>query len=463
MTCGFSKFLRSAGVRLALGYAGLFGASALVLVVVLWSGTVGLLDGQADAAIKADALGLAERWRDGGLPALIGTIEERLAGNIDNEAIYLVIDSKGKSVSGNLASWPAEVAEAGPIYEGQVSRRGKESLARLHRFELPGGYSLLVGRDVQSRAALRDLLTHTLGWALLLIGALSVLGGFVVQRLFRRMLSHVSDTAAAISAGDLSPRVRVSGRGDELDRLATVINDMLERIGRLMDGVRQVSNAIAHDLRTPITRARARLEDAAEHAEGPEELRGAVQRAMDDLDGITAIFQALLRISEIEAGARRSAFAELDVAPLLHDLVDLYGPVAEERGVALTLAVEGALPVWGDRELVQQAVANLVDNALKFSETGGAVRLTGVREGGAVRVAVADQGPGIPAEDVARATERFFRGETARHTPGFGLGLTLVRAVAHLHGGGLELTDGGPGLIAALLLPLGEGGVAARV
>lgn len=213
MTGAFSKFLRSAGVRLALGYAGLFGASALVLVVVLWSGTVGLLDGQADAAIKADALGLAERWRDGGLPGLIGTIEERLAGNIDNEAIYLVIDPKGKSVTGNLASWPSEVAEAGPIYEGQVFRRGKESLARLHRFELPGGYSLLVGRDVQSRAALRDLLTHTLGWALLLIGALSVLGGFVVQRLFRRMLSHVSETAAAISAGDLSPRVRVSGRG----------------------------------------------------------------------------------------------------------------------------------------------------------------------------------------------------------------------------------------------------------
>ena len=272
-------FLLSAGIRLALGYTGLFGVSALVLVFVLWSATIHLLNGQVDAAIQADALGLSERWQDGGAPALLQTIDERLAGNIDDDALYLLINARGERVAGNLQAWPDAVSKAGPIYELKITRHGAPSLARLHRYALPAGYSLLVGRDVAPRAALRDLLAQTLAWALLLIVLLSLGGGFLVQRMFRRMLSHVSATAAAISAGDLSPRVRLSGRGDEFDRLAETINDMLDRIGRLMDGVREVSNAIAHDLRTPITRARARLEDAAAHATTTEELRANVQRA----------------------------------------------------------------------------------------------------------------------------------------------------------------------------------------
>lgn len=450
---GLLAFLRSAGVRLALGYAAFFGFSALVLVVVLWSATLRLLNGQVDAAITADAIGLSEQWQQGGARALLHTIDERLSGNVDDDAIYLVTDQRGRPVTGNLAVWPAQVTDAGPIYELRVRRHGVESLARLHRFALPGDYSLLVGRDVQSRAALRDLLRDTLVWALLLVGVLSVAGGMLVHRVFRRMLAHVSETAAAISAGDLSPRVRVSGRGDEFDRLAETINDMLDRIGRLMDGVRQVSNSIAHDLRTPITRARARLEDAAEHATDAAELRSAVLRAVADLDAITSVFQALLRISEIEAGARRSAFTALDIGPLLEDLAELYTAVAEERGLQLGLVTAGPLPLSADRELVQQAVANLLDNALKFSPAGSRVELRGERIGAAIQITVRDQGPGIPAQDVARATERFFRGESARSTPGFGLGLTLVRAVAQLHGGNLTLAPGEPGLRAVLTLP----------
>ena len=451
-------FFRSAGVRLGLGYASLFGISALVLVVVLWSATMRLLNGQVDAAIQADALGLAERWQDGGARALLSTINERLAANLDPEAIYLVIDGAGRTVTGNLTAWPAGVAETGPVYELPVRRRGTESLARLHRFALPAGYSLLVGRDVASRAALRELLARTLAWALLLIAALSVGGAVVVQRLFRRMLHHVSETAAAISAGDLSPRVRLSGRGDEFDRLAETINDMLDRIGRLMDGVRQVSNAIAHDLRTPITRARARLEHAAEHSSSEDALRGEMRRAVEDLDGITTVFQALLRISEIEAGARRSAFTTFDLAPLLRDVGELYGVAAEERGLRLDVRLDGPLPTRGDRALVQQAAANLLDNALKFSPPGGTVLLRGARGAAGVRVEVVDQGPGILPPDLARASERFFRGERARSTPGFGLGLTLVRAVAQLHGGELSLEASAPGLRAGFGLPPGGDG-----
>ncbi len=361
------------------------------------------------------------------------------------------------------------------------------------------------------------------------MAVLGVVGAMVVRSLFRRMLANVSATTSAIAGGDLAQRVRLSGRGDEFDRLAGTINDMLDRIARLMDGVRQVSNAIAHDLRTPITRARARLEDAAGNARSDVELRAAVERAVADLDGVTAVFQALLRIAEIEAGARRSAFATLDLGPLLEDLAELYGALAEEGGVRLHLQLPpGPLPMLGDRELLQQAVANLLDNAVKFSPPGGTVSLSveampasagrasrpgraqepgdgvpavpprvptlrqeamepdgaraalpvpgrggvfvttpvgagpagaapsspsrGARRGG-VLVVVSDGGAGIPVEDRPRAPERFFRGEAARHTPGSGLGLALVQAVAQLHGGALRLEDARPGLRAVLALP----------
>lgn len=452
---------RSAGVRLALGYALLFSVSTMALVFVLWTATLGLLNAQVDAAIEADAQGLAERWQDGGARALLSTIEERLAGNVDDSAIYLLLDPAGQPVIGNLRDWPSQVTGTSLTYELRVRRAGRESLARLHRFALPGGYTLLVGRDVQSRAALRTLLARTLGSTLLGILALGLGGAIVVQRLFQRMLSHVSATAAAISGGDLSRRVRLSGRGDEFDRLAETINDMLDRISRLMDGVREVSNAIAHDLRTPITRARARLEDAVAHAPDAETLRAEAQQAIADLDAITAVFQALLRISEIEAGARRSAFTRLDLAPLLRDLADLYEAVAEERGLTLVTDLDPSLPTQGDRALIQQAITNLLDNALKFSPPGGTVILRGRRSGNSLRLSVSDEGPGIPPGDVERATERFFRGEAARNTPGFGLGLTLVRAVAQLHGGTLALGqsrpgEAAPGLQATLIMPAAE-------
>jgi signal transduction histidine kinase len=267
------------------------------------------------------------------------------------------------------------------------------------------------------------------------------------------MVAEVSATADAIAGGDLTPRVRRSGRGDEFDRMAESINTMLERIARLMDGVRQVSNAIAHDLRTPITRARARLEDAASHAQNDTELRAAVERAVADLDGVTAVFQALMRIAEIEVGARRSAFADVDLGPLLADLAELYGAVAEDHGLILELVVPDTLTILGDRDMLQQAVSNLLDNAIKFSPAGGVIRLEAAQMERHVRISVADRGPGIPEADRARAAERFFRGEQARSTPGYGLGLALVQAVASLHEGSLVLADAAPGLRATISLP----------
>ena len=447
------RILRSAGLRFAAIYAALLTASAAALVLFLWWATAGLLDRQTEAAITADAQDLADRFQNGGVPALILTIDDRLAQNVEDDAIYLLTDPSMHRLAGNLDQWPQTASGSGPWHELAIERAGARTMALVQAYALPGGLHLLIGRDVQVRAQLRSLLTHALLWALLVVLAMASIGAVIVRTLFRRRLASISTTAEAIAAGDFARRVQLSGRGDEFDQLAQTINDMLDRIGRLMAGVRDVSNAIAHDLRTPITRARARLEDAALHARTADELRAAIERATADLDGIVAVFQALLRIAEIEAGSRRSAFARLDLAPLLADVAELYGAVAEEKGVRVSVQLPGHLPVDGDRELIQQAIANLLDNAVKFSPPGREVRLAASAMTGAVQVAVADQGPGIPPADRKRATERFYRGESARNTPGAGLGLALVQAVAQLHGGALALEDASPGLRAILTLP----------
>jgi signal transduction histidine kinase len=267
------------------------------------------------------------------------------------------------------------------------------------------------------------------------------------------MIQDIAATTRAISRGDLTRRVPKTGDGDEFDELAEIINDMLDRITRLMDGVREVSNSIAHDLRTPITRARTRLEDAAIHASSPDELKTAIERATDDLDGVVAVFQALLRIAEIEAGARRAAFAKIDLAPLLEDIDDLYHAVAEERGLTLRTTIARPLLLLGDRELIQQAVTNLLENALKFSPPGSVIVFRAVLAGNIIEITVADHGPGISEGDRLRATERFFRAESARSTTGSGLGLALVSAVAQLHNGTLTLSDNHPGLRTLIALP----------
>lgn len=342
------SLLRSAGVRFAIVYAVLLTLSATALAIFLWWETAGLLDRQSEAAIRADAQGLVERWEEGGLPPLVLTIDDRLAQNVDDDAIYLVVDSKLRRISGNLDHWPDIVTTANTWHELPVQRAGVRSLARVQSFDLLGGYRLLVGRDVKARAQLRSLLTDALLYSLAVVIGLGVIGAVVVRNLLRRTLANVSATATAIAAGDLTQRVKLSGRGDEFDQLSDTINVMLDRITRLMDGVRQVSNAIAHDLRTPITRARTRLEDAALHATSADELHAAIERATGDLDDIVGVFQALLRISEIEAGARRSAFEQIDACSLLTDIDELYSAVLEERGMRLELTMAPALPCYGN-------------------------------------------------------------------------------------------------------------------
>ena len=447
---------RSAGVRFGFAYAILFGFSTIAVVAFVWWLTAGELERQTAADIDRDwQKYLVPAFVAGGLEGLKDAIAERVDANTEDDAFYLLVDRQLRWQAGNLTKWPASVTgETSPI-NLQLERWGQTVPVRMSYFPLAEGSHLLIGRNVRLQAMLWSKLVDAVPWTVAIMALLGVIGAVTVRRLFVSMLADVSATASSITAGDLASRVPVAGRGDEFDQLAETINDMLDRISRLMDGVREVSNAIAHDLRTPIARARARLEDAARAGESEAELRAAIERAVADLDGVTSVFHALLRIAEIEAGARRSAFTSVDLSPLLRDMGELYEAAAEAAGQSLVLDLPGTLRIFGDRDMLQQAVANLLDNAIKFSPSGSAVRVTaGVGPNrSSLWIAVSDEGPGIPEQDRGRATERFFRGESARHAPGSGLGLALVQAVAGLHGGTLRLEDNAPGLRAVMVLP----------
>ena len=440
---------RSAGFRFAVLFAVLFATAALVLVGALWLVTAGTLDRQTDMAIRSDALALVERFREGGTTSLVEAIEERLAVDVENDSIYLLVTADtDRRLAGNLNRWPVAWEPTENWFRTRVVHDGAETEARLHKIELPE-LRLLIGRDDTERRRLQQLLTEGVLSTSGIAVTLAFLGAWLMRRAMQARMRPAFATAAAIAGGDLSSRVALTGRDDEFDRLAATMNTMLDRIGTLMDGVRGVSDAIAHDLRTPIARARAKLEDALASAGRPATpegaaLRAAVERGIADLDGIARIFRALLRIAEAEAGARRAAFATFDLVPVLADAGEIYEAAAEARGQRLTTELPEKLELSGDRDLLLQAVANLLDNAIKFTPPGGEVRLSATATADGIEVAVEDDGPGMPPTDRGKAGRRFFRADEARATPGSGLGLALVQAVAGLHAGELVLEDADP-------------------
>ncbi|MDB5370242.1 MAG: Two component system histidine kinase [Roseomonas sp.] len=454
------RLLSSAGFRFALLFATLFLLAGLAFTGVLWWGTAGALDRQIDAAIRADAVALAERWRDAGDAAVSDAIGERLALDAEDQTVYLLTAPDGQRLAGNLEQLPDGFRPDVQWYGIALERDGISGEARLFVLRLSDGSSLAVGRDIGEKVRLRALLTEGLAWSAGVAIFFAFAGAWLLRRALEARLAPAAATAALIAGGDLSPRVPLSGHEDEFDRLGQSMNTMLDRIAHLMEGVRGVSDAIAHDLRTPIARARSRLEEALDAADDPAALKGALERGIADLDNVTRVFQAVLRIAEVEAGARRAAFAPLDLVPLLVDAADLYGATAEEKGQALHTAWPATLPLTGDRDLLLQAVANLLDNAVKFTPPGGAISLEASWQEDAVLVRVSDEGPGLSQEDRSRVGERFFRADMARATPGSGLGLSLVRAVVQLHGGTLWFEDGQPdeggdrpGLAVCLRLP----------
>ena len=337
----------------------------------------------------------------------------------------------------------------------------RPALARV--FELPGGFRLLVGRDLEERDRLHHIVATAGRWSIALVVVLGIAGGAFVSRRVLNRVDAMTHTAQTIMAGDLSGRLPVGTSGDELDRLASNLNVMLERIEALMRGLKEVSDNVAHDLKTPLTRLRNRCEQALRTANDEAGYRRALESTIEESEGLIRTFDALLMIARAESGEARHNMSEFDAADIAHDVCELYEPLAEDKGLALRLETAPA-PVKANRELVSQALANLLDNAIKYAGDGpanGAPAEIVVRAGSVgdhIELAVCDPGPGIPPPDRARAVERFVRLEASRSQPGLGLGLSLASAVARLHGGELKLEDNAPGLRAVIELPRASAG-----
>ncbi len=449
------RVLRSSSVRFALGYAGLFIASSLLLVGLLWWRTAGYLDRETDAVILSDTRAIGDRLRDFGLSGAVTTIRERSGTNGDKNAIYLLVNPAFEPLAGNLNAWPSEIGYTTGWYHAGMMRGGQPRATRLLNVSLSGGFHLVVGRDVEDRMQVRALIVNGLAWATAAALVIAALGGIFARRALQARVEVIGRTAAAIVQGDLGQRVPEGGSDDEFDQLSRTINQMLEQIQRLIEGVRNVSNAVAHDLRTPLAEARARLEDVLGQRPSPDVVFAEIGETLGDIDRLIEMSNALLRLAEIDSGVRRSGFRQVPLAEIVTEVAELYQPAAEAKGIEFNVEAPGGLTVNGDPFLLAQAVGNLVDNAIKYAPSGGhvAVRLKHSAEA-EIAIAVSDDGPGIPDAKKQHVTERFYRGDSSRGKAGVGLGLSLVASVAGLHGGTLVLADNHPGLTALLLLPM---------
>lgn len=449
-----TRVLNTSAFRLAAIYFALFATSVLALLAFIYFSTADFVEHQTEETIDAEIRGLAEQYRERGLAGLITLIEERVASarrtpsHID-DTLYLITDPLLRPLAGNLEKWP-DAAERGNGWIGfpvEDTRNGaiQKDDARASVIVLPGNFHLLVGRDLREARLFRERITQTLAWAALITLGLGVAGGLLMTHNMLRKVDAVNRTSAGIIHGDLSQRVPLSGSGDEFDQLAQNLNAMLDQIEQLMAGMRQVTDNIAHDLRTPLARLRARLEVTLIEKPDASRYADALRETIAEADNLLGTFNALLSIAEVEAGSRREGLVVVDLAEIARNVAELYEPVADEKGLALKLDIADSLQVRGDRHLLSQALANLLDNALKYTPEGY-VALSAIANGEMARVEVADSGPGVPAERREAVFDRFVRLERSRSTPGNGLGLSLVRAVAKLHDGAVWLEDNQPGL-----------------
>jgi signal transduction histidine kinase len=443
----------SIATRLALGNGALLVALILVTSGVFYFGTVGVLDRSIDAKIDSISNRLLSTYGTQPVADLVREINWELTDGIDSDTeIFLVTSPSGQRVVGNLSQWPTANTPMGRLLNREVIRDGRASSARLIVRPLPRGGLLYVGRDLSEQRSIRALVWHALEVAAAVSLLLVVVGAWLFRHQLERRISGIRLTAREIEAGNLDRRIAVTG-DDEFARLAVDINRMLERIEQLMNGVRHVSNAIAHDLRTPLGRVRARLDEALRRETASSGLADAARTAIEGIDDLILLFDKLLQIAEAESGMRAEAFELIDLNRIVHDMGELYDAAAEERRVRLSVWEDS--PVWtrGDRDLLASAVASLIDNAIKYSGPGSRVELTARSEAERVCIVVQDDGPGVPPSELPRLTERFYRVDRARGQPGNGLGLAIVSAIATLHGGELQLVNTKPGLRASILVP----------
>jgi signal transduction histidine kinase len=464
----FGKLIRTTAFRLTLVYLFLFALFAASLLGFFAWNTRHLITEQITATVNAETGEVSDIFARRGLRGLVLTIENRALRPGAN--LYLVTTPAGQAVAGNVGSLsPGVMATTGwseTAYRRLDDQDSTNHFALVKVTELSSGFRLLIGHDLEERRRLFGIVAHAAQWSVLIVVVLGLGGGIFVARRVLRRIDAMTGTTQRIMAGDLSGRLPVGRSGDELDRLARNLNAMLERIEALMMGLKEVSDNIAHDLKTPLTRLRNRAEEALAKSRTEVEYRSALERTIEESDGLIRTFNALLMIARAESGQARGNMDDFDGADVARGIHELYEPLAEDDGMTLRVKVESA-PLHGNRELISQALANLVENAIKYGKPDGTVQplapaaevdrkeiiIEAKRVGDRVLLSVTDHGPGIPVADRKHAVERFVRLEASRTLPGSGLGLSLASAVATLHGGDLRLDDAHPGLIATLAIP----------
>ena len=458
-----AKLLRTTAFRLTLVYLLVFALFAAFLLGYFALNTRRMINDQIVRTVDSEIVDLTNIFERAGLRGLIIAVDTR-SGN-PGSSLYLVTTVSGDGLAGNVGSLEPSVIERTGWIETAYRRieqpDSAEHMALVRVVRLPGGFRLLVGRDLEERERLFRIVATAGRWSVAIVAVLGLAGGFFVSRRVLRRIEAMSDKAQTIMAGDLTGRLPIAGTGDELDRLAANLNAMLERIEALMHGLKEVSDNVAHDLRTPLTRLRNRCEAALRAAKSDRDYRDAIEATIEESDGLIRVFDALLMIARAESGEPRAGMTAFDAAEIARDVSELYEPVADENGLALRVEAATPAPVKGNRELIGQALANLLDNAIKYAGAtthradgvAAEIVVTAQAKGDQIMLGIGDRGPGIPAAERARAVERFVRLGQSRTEPGSGLGLSLASAVARLHGGELRLEDNAPGLKALLILP----------
>ncbi|HWX56983.1 HAMP domain-containing sensor histidine kinase [Bradyrhizobium sp.] len=464
----FGKLIRTTAFRLTLVYLFLFALFAASLLGYFAWNTRRLITEQITATVNAETGEISEIYARRGLHGLLRTMENRALR--PGASLYLVTTPTGQAVAGNVGSLaPGVMGTEGwseTLYRRMEDQDNVDHRALVRVTEMDNGFRLLIGRDLEERRRLFGIVAKAAQWSILVVVVLGIGGGIFVSRRVLQRIDAMTGTTQRIMAGDLSGRLLVGRSGDELDRLASNLNAMLERIEALMMGLKEVSDNIAHDLKTPLTRLRNRAEEALASSGSEAEYRAALERTIEESDGLIRTFNALLMIARAESGQARDNMDDFDAAEVAGGIHELYEPLAEDGGMTLKVRTAFA-PLHGNRELISQALANLVENAIKYgrpvsaaqSLSAGAVAgsreilIEARREGGEVLLSVTDHGPGIPEADRRHAVERFVRLDASRSQPGSGLGLSLASAVATLHDGQLRLGDAHPGLIATLAIP----------
>ena len=461
------KLLRTTAFRLTLVYLVVFALFAAFLLGYFALNTRRLINEQITATVNDELQLLHGLYNEAGIRRLVGAVDVR--SHRPGSSLYLVTTPTGEGLAGNVGSLEPGVLEAEGWVETAYRRleepESAEHNALVRVLRLPGGIRILVGRDLDERERMLRIVALAGRWSLAIVIVLGIVGGVFVSRRVLKRVDAMTGTAQTIMAGDLSGRLSVIGSGDEFDRLALNLNGMLERIESLMRGLKEVTDNIAHDLKTPLTRLRNRCEAALRTAKSETEFRRVLEDTIEESEGLIRTFDALLMIARAESGEVREGMAEFDIAEVARDVGELYEPLAEDNGLTLEVDAKQHAAVKGNRELVSQALANLVDNAIKYAApstnaSSGAVNgerseilVKADAEQDRIVLTVSDRGPGIPQADRSRVVDRFVRLERSRSLPGSGLGLSLVSAVARLHGGELKLEDNAPGLKARISLP----------